>query len=456
MNPSAVLRGVRLALGLGGVLVVAMAFAEEPRATWPQWRGPERDARLPGAVWPDKLQGQALEQLWRVELGPSYSGPIVTDDRVFVTETKDKSDEIVRALDRKTGKEIWKASWKGALRVNSMAMVNGDWIRSTPAYDGKALYVGGMRDVIVCLEAADGKERWRTDLTKELGVSLQMFGYVCSPAVDEQGVYVQTHNLLAKLDKTNGKVLWTAGKKPAEEKLAGRRGRFPGGRGGFGPPGRGMMGGMEDYPDTSSPILAKVGGRNQLVAHVSNKLTGLDPADGKVLWVQAVPIAQGGVIVTPTLCGPDGVFSSAGRSLRIDLEAKPDQGIEVKKAWEVNVRSNMASPVVVGEQIYVLNAAGRLVCLDVATGKERWTSTKRFGKYWSMVGGKDRILALDEQGVLYLVKANPEKFELLDSRKVSQDETWAYLAVCGDEVFVRELKAMAVYRWRNVAGETEK
>jgi hypothetical protein len=26
--------------------------------------------------------------------------------------------------------------------------------------------------------------------------------------------------------------------------------------------------------------------------------------------------------------------------------------------------------------------------------------------------------------------------------------TWAHLAVCGDELFVRELNALAVYRWQ--------
>ena len=55
---------------------------------------------------------------------------------------------------------------------------------------------------------------------------------------------------------------------------------------------------------------------------------------------------------------------------------------------------------------------------------------------------------MDEQGELLLVRANPEKFELLDSRHISEDPTWAHLAVSGDELFVRELNALAAYRWR--------
>ena len=47
-----------------------------------------------------KLDTNHLRQVWRVELGPSYSGPIVGADRVFTTETKDKKFEVVTAFDR--------------------------------------------------------------------------------------------------------------------------------------------------------------------------------------------------------------------------------------------------------------------------------------------------------------------------------------------------------------------
>ena len=57
---------------------------------WPQWRGPQRDGQVTGSAWPDRLGSNQLQQIWRVELGPSYSGPVVVGDRVFTTETKDK------------------------------------------------------------------------------------------------------------------------------------------------------------------------------------------------------------------------------------------------------------------------------------------------------------------------------------------------------------------------------
>ena len=113
------------------------------------------------------MQGDALEKVWRVELGAGYSGPVVASDRVFVVETKDNEHEAVRALDRKTGKELWRAEWKGAITVPGYARGNGEWVKATPAYDGDALYVAGMRDLLVCLDVADGKEHWRIDFVNE-------------------------------------------------------------------------------------------------------------------------------------------------------------------------------------------------------------------------------------------------------------------------------------------------
>ena len=147
--------------------LVALSATAEP-STWPQWRGPNRDGQVSGPAWPDKLDTNHLRQVWRVELGPSYSGPIVGADRVFTTETKDKKFEIVTAFDRSTGKELWRAQWEGAMSVPFFAKSNGDWVRSTPALDGDRLYVAGMRDVLVCLDARDGKEVWRKDFVKEL------------------------------------------------------------------------------------------------------------------------------------------------------------------------------------------------------------------------------------------------------------------------------------------------
>lgn len=89
----------------------------------------------------------------------------------------------------------------------------------------------------------------------------------------------------------------------------------------------------------------------------------------------------------------------------------------------------------------------RFTCVDLTTGDQKWT-TEPHGQYWSLVAQGDRILALDQRGELLLIHATPEKFDLLDSRKISEQETWGHLAVSGEQVFIRELNGVTAYRWK--------
>jgi outer membrane protein assembly factor BamB len=269
----------------------------ESSPSWPQWRGPSRDGKVDGPNWPEHLQGQALQLLWRVELGPSYSGPIVTPDRVFVTETRDKREEVVRALDRKTGKELWQVHWKGAATVPAYARANGEWIRSTPAYDGEAVYVGGMRDVLVCLEAKDGQERWRVDFATQFRTAVPTLGLVSSPLVDGEAVYIVASAALAKVDKRRGKVLWRS----VEDKEKG-----------------------DIYASgVSSPVMATLAGKRQVLVQNRKALAGVDPETGEVFWRCEVPSFRGTIFFTPSLYGDLSVVTSGfgGRSFLFDVAA---------------------------------------------------------------------------------------------------------------------------------------
>lgn len=81
-------------------------------------------------------------------------------------------------------------------------------------------------------------------------------------------------------------------------------------------------------------------------------------------------------------------------------------------------------------------------------GLHRCTCTTPDGKSWSMVAQGDRILALDERGELSLIRTDLEKFELLSDRKVSESPTWGHIAISGNEIFIRELQAIAAWEWK--------
>lgn len=398
------------------VLTSTITLAAEP-TTWPQWRGPNRNCQISLTEWPASLSDENLRPIYQVKLGESYSGPIVTADRVFVTETVGKN-EITRAIDRTTGQEIWKAEWSGSMKVPFFAAANGSWIRSTPAFADGRLFVASMEDVLVCLDAANGKKLWVKDFRKEFGTENQSFGFACSPLVDNGHVFVQTAAGLIKIECATGTTVWQS----LDEK-------------------GGMMGGA-----FSSPIIATIAGKRQLVVQTRTQLAGVDLDSGSTLWSAEVKAFRGMNILTPTVIR-DRIYTSSYGGGSFMFEVTEQNGtFSVAEKWKAKAEAYMSSPVMVDGRIYVHLRNQRVTCIDPASGESLWT-TKPFGKYWSMVANGSRVLALDERGDLLLLDLNASEFTQVDSRHLSDSPTWAHLAVADNQVFVRDLKGLMVYEW---------
>jgi outer membrane protein assembly factor BamB len=400
----------------------AMPAWAEDAGTWPQWRGPNRDGIVRGSTpWPTTPVDKPLVELWQVnDLGASYSGPIVTADRIFTTATVNKKSEVVTALDRKTGKKLWSQEWAGSIDVPFFAARNGSWIRSTPAFDGQTLYVAGIRDLLVALNAEDGKILWKVDFTEEFKSPIPAFGFVCSPLVDGDAVFVQAGSAFVKVDKKTGKVLWRTLKDDG-----------------------GMMGSA-----FSSPVVATVGGKEQVVVQTRTKLAGVDRASGEVLWERTIPSFRGMNILTPISYGSDGIFTSTyGGNTQLFRIKTDGAKLITEDGWSFKYEGHMTTPVVIDGHAYLLGKDQRLICVNLESGKETWRSDKRFGTYWSIVAQGDKILGLDDRGILYMFKANPKEYEPIWEMRVSKAETWAHISVCGSEVFIRDLNGLTVFRW---------
>ncbi len=405
-------------IGLGVTGWIASS-ATSNDALWSGWRGNRRDGIVTDPSLPKSLDEATLKLLWTIPLDASYSGPIVDEQSVYVTETRKAKSETIVALDRKTGSKRWEREWEGAMAVPFFAKANGDWIRSTPSMDDDCIYIAGMRDVLVCVQKSDGKERWRVDFTKQFGTPLPDFGFVCSPLIDDDALLVQAGGGLVKLNKNSGSVLW--------------RSLVDGG---------GMNGSA-----FSSPIKAQIHGQDQYLVQTRTQLCGVDTATGKPLWTKEVEAFRGMNILTPTVW-KNQVFTSSygGKSWLFALKPKENEPWTVETVWEHKAQGYMSSPVVVQDHAYLHLRNQRCICLDLANGKETWTS-RPFGKYWSMVASDQRILALDETGNLRLIEANPTEFRVLSERKVSEEECWAHIALSQNQLFVRHLKGLSVFEW---------
>ena len=389
---------------------------------WPQWRGATRDGRAPGPAWPEDLSPERLTETWRVEgLGPSYSGPVADTERVYTTETVDEEFEVVRAMLRTTGEELWQSRWAGAMKVPFFANKNGSWIRSTPAVDADSLYVAGMRDVLKCHDVETGEVRWSVDFTERFNTPLPPFGCVSSPLLTESHLFIQAGASLVKLDKKTGETVW----RTMVDK------------------GDIMSGGA-----FSSPVLTTLRGKAQLVVQSRTDLAGIDTEDGAVLWSTPVKAFQGMNILTPTVVG-GGVFTSSyGGRAHMYLVEEGEAGLRVGEAWSSRMQGYMTSPVVAGGHAYLFLKSNRFGCVDLATGEERWTSPPTGDSYWSLAIQGDRILALSDTGVLRLVQASPDGYQVTSERRILEGQTWAHIAPAGHQLFVRAQDSLVAFAWK--------
>jgi outer membrane protein assembly factor BamB len=387
---------------------------------WNQWRGPDRTGHVRSGDWPTRLSKDNFKLEWRVELGPSYSGAIVSDSLVFTTSTEGKKTEVVTAVDRQTGKVAWRVEWEGSMKVPFFAARNGSWIRSTPACDGESVFVAGMLDVLVSLDAKTGKENWRVDFPERFKSNRESFGFVCSPLFDEESVYVQTGAGVVKLDKKTGETVWLAMKDDG-----------------------GMNGGA-----FASPVRATIAGQDHLLVQSRSALSGIHPESGDVLWSQKVKTFRGMNILTPLPFG-DAVFTSAygGRGHLFGVEEQDGKLVSEQK-WTNRVQAYMSTPVVLDGHAYVYLRSKRFCCVQLESGELKWTSSSITDENWSMVAYGDRLLALSEAGELYLIAANTKEYEVIDVIEVAESETWAHLAVDGNQVLIRELDGLSAFAWR--------
>ena len=171
---------------------------------WSQFRGPNgtgvsETKGLPTEFGPNK------NVVWKTELPPGHSSPVLTRDRIFVTaHSNDKL--FVISLDRQTGKILWQ---KEAPRANAGRLQNVNGPASpSPVTDGTNVYVF-FQDFGMISYDPEGKERWKL----QLGPFNMFYGFGASPILVDDKVILPVDqdspaSYLIAVDKNSGKLRW--------------------------------------------------------------------------------------------------------------------------------------------------------------------------------------------------------------------------------------------------------
>src|SRR5262245_34852684 len=129
-----------------GCLVVLISASLESQ-DWPQWRGPNRDAK-PADFKAPKAWPKELTQKWKVTVGDGVATPALVGDKVYVS-SREEGNEVTRCLDVADGKELWQDKYESLGASGPASGFSGP--RSSPAVtDGKVVTLG-VRGVLSCL-----------------------------------------------------------------------------------------------------------------------------------------------------------------------------------------------------------------------------------------------------------------------------------------------------------------
>ena len=97
---------------------------------WPQWRGINRDSKITGfkapSAWPAELKME-----WKVTVGFGDATPVLAGNKIYLN-TRQGDQEVILCLDAATGKELWKYSYP-SIAVTGPSASQHPGPRGTPA-----------------------------------------------------------------------------------------------------------------------------------------------------------------------------------------------------------------------------------------------------------------------------------------------------------------------------------
>ena len=436
--------------GIGKILLVGQLLgfvsALPCRADdWPEWRGPKRDGvwREPGIR---QKFGEDLAKKWSAPIAAGYTGPTVSDGRVYVMDREVTTDILERVLcfDAETGRELWKHTYQ--CDYGEIGYQAGP--RACVTLVGDRAFSLGATGQARCLEAKSGAVVWKKDYQSELQISMPIWGVSASPLPYKDTLILQIggapNACVVAVNQSDGAVRWRA---------------------------------LSDRAQYSTPILVEQSGKAVVIVWTGDSVVGINPDTGDTYWRRVwkpknMPIG----VATPVIRGNRVFFTSFyDGSLMLELTSEGGQP-SYKTLWHRvgtseqdtdALQSIMSTPVFRDEYIYGVDSYGEMRCLRADNGDRVWEDLTVVPKArWSNIhfveDGTDpngeRVWLLTEKGIFILAKLTPTGCFPLGKAKLLEPTTdqlrqrggvcWSHPAFANGHVFLRNDKELVCYSLR--------
>lgn len=399
---------------------------------WPQWRGPNRDAKVSGfkapATWPKELTKK-----WKETVGDGVSTPALVGNRLYVF-SRENNKEVIRALDANTGKETWKDEYDVQGISGPSAQFPGP--RSSPTVaDGKVVTLG-VRGTLSCMDAATGKMLWRKD--DPFKAAWPPFFTSSSPLVVDGLV------ILPVGGKSKGEMRGTDDGAVVAFDLATGAEKWK------------WTGGGTAY---ASPSLADVDGTKMAVVETDKQIVGLGLADGKLLWETPYGGGGGGKgggkgggmsrgynASTPMADGQTLIYAGAGKGAKAVRLEKGGDGVTAKELWfnpDGSVQFN--TPVIKDGLVFGITDRNQLFCI-AKDGKTAWTTQLKGERgFGSIVDAGPVLVALTPAAELIVFEPSDKGFKDLATYKVADKGTYAYPVISGNKVYIKDKDSVSLW-----------
>ena len=404
-------------------------------ADWPQWRGPGRDGTWSETGIVEVFDADRLEPVWSTPVGAGYSGPTISNGRVYLTSYLNEPDEVeqIHCVDEETGKEIWKYVYP--CRYQDFSYPLGP--RAAVAiFDGKAYALGAMGH-FHCLDAVTGEVLWAKDLLEEYDASNPVWGIASSPLVDENSVYLQIGGqpdaCIVAFDKDTGKEQWRS------------------------------LDGLASY---SAPRFIQQAGQKQVLAWTGDWFAALNAKTGEPLWKHTFSRATGVINVADAVLDPatQRIFLTSFYDGSYLYQLSADKS-ESTLLWERRGRSEIrtdalqsiiSTPLIRGNYAYGIDSYGEFRCLDLTNGVRVWSDQTLLDKgRWAtafLVQNGERTFIFTEKGELVIANLSPKGWERISSTQLIEPTTflprrssnilWSHPAYANKHIFVRNDQEM--------------
>ena len=402
------------------IIAVIVPLMLQAQKNW-QWRGENRDGIYNESgllkAWPEG--GPTL--LWKYEgLGAGYTSVAIANGKIYASGMTDDNlilfvfDMTGKLLTKKTVGKEWNVNFKGTRC-------------SVLVHEGK-LYIGNSLGQLFCLDETTLNEIWMKDGLKDFDGRNIMFGVTENPLIVGNKIFLTPggvkHGIVA-LNKDTGALIWSS---PG----TGKQSSYcsPGFVGGYAVP----------------MIITSFAGEKGEGRITYNTLNAFNTETGEMLWSHVIQSENDINPNTPLYSNGLIFFSTGYRGGSWQLRLK-DNGRAVEQVWHNPADDQHHGPVKVGDYVYLTSHTGNrgFYCIDWKTGETKYNARHPQS---AMVYADGMLYAYGYDGKMYLIKPNPEKFEIVSSFNITlgTDEHWAHPVIYQGVMYIRHGNALMAYK----------